>query len=1402
MSMKSGALRRRLVVGALAAIVTAFTVASPDTALADVDPLPGVPETVTADDLPTWQVNGVVWKMATVGTTVYAVGGFSKARPPGTNPGSPQEVNRANILAFDITTGNLLPFNHTLNAQARTVVASPDGSKIYVGGDFTSVDGQTRNRLAAFDTATGALDPAFAPSVGNIVRGITVSDDTVYFGGNFFSVNGQSRSRLGAVARSNGANRSWAPTTDDEVYALLMSPDDSRVIVGGKFQSLNGATRVGVGAVDPVTGASLPWSSNPIPARVGTSWSATFDLTTDGTNVYAAANGEGGHWFDGRYAVEPNTGDLIWLDNCYGASYGVFTTGGVLYSVSHAHDCSSLGAFPETSPTTWHRALATTTAATGTDPAPPGSNSLYSGQPIPSLLHWYPTINAGTYTGQYQGAWSVTGNSQYVVMGGEFTQVNGGAQQGLTRFATKNIAPQDMGPRPAASLTPSAVSFAAGTARVTWQSTWDEDNEELTYEVLRDGGSTPIGTVTARSSFWKLPTLGYIDTGVAPDTSHTYRVRVKDPSGNQIGSGTSASVTIASGTTGGDYTEAVAGDDPAHFWRLGEASGTAVYDHTAFYDMTANAGVTRGASGAIGGDTDGASTFAGDGTGFAAPAGTEPPPPNLTIEAWVRTTSTSGGKIVGYGGSSTGNSSNYDRHIYMDNAGRIWFGLYPNAVRTVNSSASFNDGQYHHVVATLSATAGMALFVDGKKVGQNASTVSAQNYSGYWRIGGDNLNGWPNQPSSMYLAGDIDDVAIYPAALPQAKVIDHYVASGRTSPIPPAPADVYGKAVYNDDPTFYYRLGESSGTVAADAGKNVVPGTYTGSGVTYGTAGAVVGTADTAVTLAGGRVASTASYSNPSSFAQELWFKTTTTAGGKLIGFGNVASGTSGNYDRHVYMRNDGKLVFGTYTGAFNLITSANSYNDGTWHHMVASQGPGGMKLHVDGALLGTNPQTSAEGYTGYWRIGGDNLNAWPNRPSSDNFAGSIDEVAVYPVPLTDAEVTDHWQKGSGTGPPNQVPVASFTSSCTALGCSFDASASSDADGTIAGYAWDFGDGGTATGATATHPYPAAGDYTVTLTVTDDLGGTDTETEVVVPRPPANPSATLVTDAFGRTVAGGLGSAQTGGAYTLSGAAGSFSVDGSAAKLGLPSTGANRRAYLNSVSSTRTDGTFTFSSDKAATGNGVYVWNVGRAVSGAGDYRARVRLLAGGGVGLLVSRTDAANTETALVGEQTVSGLTYTAGTALKLRLAVTGTSPTTVAAKVWAAAGAEPASWQVSATDSTADLQVAGGAGFGTFLSGSATNAPVTVTVDDYGVTDTATAPVASFTTGCTALVCDVDASGSTAGSAAIGSHTWSYGDGATGAGATAQHTYAQAGTYTITLTVTGADGRTDVTTRQVTVP
>ncbi|MEO8128061.1 MAG: glycoside hydrolase family 44 protein [Bryobacteraceae bacterium] len=98
----------------------------------------------------------------------------------------------------------------------------------------------------------------------------------------------------------------------------------------------------------------------------------------------------------------------------------------------------------------------------------------------------------------------------------------------------------------------------------------------------------------------------------------------------------------------------------------------------------------------------------------------------------------------------------------------------------------------------------------------------------------------------------------------------------------------------------------------------------------------------------------------------------------------------------------------------------------------------------------------------------------------------------------------------AGGAPVNRPPVASFTaapaSGTAPVAVSFDASASSDPDGTIASYAWTFGDGGTGTGKTTVHTYSAAGSFTATLQVTDNAGASASTSKTIVVTAPAVPA--------------------------------------------------------------------------------------------------------------------------------------------------------------------------------------------------------------------------------------------------------------------------------------------------------
>ena len=91
------------------------------------------------------------------------------------------------------------------------------------------------------------------------------------------------------------------------------------------------------------------------------------------------------------------------------------------------------------------------------------------------------------------------------------------------------------------------------------------------------------------------------------------------------------------------------------------------------------------------------------------------------------------------------------------------------------------------------------------------------------------------------------------------------------------------------------------------------------------------------------------------------------------------------------------------------------------------------------------------------------------------------------------------------TLPVNQPPVANVQANCTGMTCAVDGGLSTDPDGSISSYAWNFGDSATATSATANHTYSTPGTYTVSLTVTDNRGATNTATQTVTVAPLASP---------------------------------------------------------------------------------------------------------------------------------------------------------------------------------------------------------------------------------------------------------------------------------------------------------
>jgi PKD repeat protein len=207
--------------------------------------------------------------------------------------------------------------------------------------------------------------------------------------------------------------------------------------------------------------------------------------------------------------------------------------------------------------------------------------------------------------------------------------------------------------------------------------------------------------------------------------------------------------------------------------------------------------------------------------------------------------------------------------------------------------------------------------------------------------------------------------------------------------------------------------------------------------------------------------------------------------------------------------------IAGVEVGTMNNASGAAGYTDFTG---ITCDLEGGTTVNV---VL--TPGFSGSTYTEYWKIwvdynddhdfedaGEEVFSGVGSSTVSGSFtvASGIDRVtrmrvsmkyAGYPTPcetFTYGEVEDYTANVFTGLPCQQPPTADFTSVVNCLDVVFT-DTSTDADGTIVSWLWDFGDGNTSTQQNPSHTYAAAGTYTVTLTVTDDCALTDSISKAV-----------------------------------------------------------------------------------------------------------------------------------------------------------------------------------------------------------------------------------------------------------------------------------------------------------------
>ena len=236
-----------------------------------------------------------------------------------------------------------------------------------------------------------------------------------------------------------------------------------------------------------------------------------------------------------------------------------------------------------------------------------------------------------------------------------------------------------------------------------------------------------------------------------------------------------------------------------------------------------------------------------------------------------------------------------------------------------------------------------------------------------------------------------------------------------------------------------------------------------------------------------------------------IWVKTTETDQ-------SILSGANGSNDNEytMFMRYDSGNIRQYVKGEY---FDVGSVNDGQWHHIVVVRdgGSGLAAVFIDSGLVGAYefPTGALSIEAGGLLIGREQDCLGGCFDTSQDFLGSIDDYRIYDRALTIAEIQQLYTEETST--PNIAPIASISASATTgtapLTVALNGIDSTDSDGTIANYNWIASDGQSAVGSATSLTFDSAGDYSVTLTVTDDRGAAASSNTTITVTEPLLPVA-------------------------------------------------------------------------------------------------------------------------------------------------------------------------------------------------------------------------------------------------------------------------------------------------------
>jgi hypothetical protein len=359
----------------------------------------------------TCMTNGKVYASALSGDgkVLYIGGKFTEVRQ---KSGVSRKVS--NLAAINVKTGAAIrtwrPKVSGKDAVVRSLAVR--NGKVFIGGNFTAVEGRPRKNLAAVGAYTKAvvLSP-FAPQVGgntSYVFALEAGDRKLYAGGGFSKVNGAPRKNLAAFSLKTGAlDRHWKPeTSSSKVKALELSPGRRSIFVGGPFSYVTGTNgrggpRQSVARLYTATGNLHPWK---IPSWTIRAPQTAWDLTATRTRLYGAF-GRQRNFLAAFRLDRGNSGARIWR----------FATTGNVQSVALTRDHSRLFFGGHFGINQYNQRVCNGKLLRGLASLNPATGKINCG--------WIPSLDQNRRP-SHEGAWTLITTPSYLWVGGGFIGVS------------------------------------------------------------------------------------------------------------------------------------------------------------------------------------------------------------------------------------------------------------------------------------------------------------------------------------------------------------------------------------------------------------------------------------------------------------------------------------------------------------------------------------------------------------------------------------------------------------------------------------------------------------------------------------------------------------------------------------------------------------------------------------------------------------------------------------------------------------------------------------------------------------------------------------------------------------------------------------------------------------------